>query len=75
MRANPPRGGDAKPEVSNPGVSADGFGVRWLSCPLSSSIIDRRTWMSKFKFRSAQLMLSVTSLVALVVVTGASFKF
>jgi hypothetical protein len=31
--------------------------------------------MSKFKFRHAQLMMSVTSLVALIVVSGASFKF
>jgi hypothetical protein len=31
--------------------------------------------MSRFKFRTAQLMLSVTSLVALVVVSGASWKF
>jgi hypothetical protein len=31
--------------------------------------------MSRFKFRTAQLMLSVMSLVALVVVSGASFKF
>ena len=31
--------------------------------------------MSRFKFRTAQLMLSVVSLVALIVVSGASFKF
>jgi hypothetical protein len=31
--------------------------------------------MSRFKFRTAQLMLSVASLVALVVVSGASWKF
>jgi hypothetical protein len=31
--------------------------------------------MSRFKFRHAQLMLSLTSLVALVVVSGASWKF
>ena len=31
--------------------------------------------MSKFKFRTAQLMLSIMSLVALVVVSGASWKF
>jgi hypothetical protein len=30
--------------------------------------------MSKFKFRHAQLMLSITSLIALVV-SGASWKF
>jgi hypothetical protein len=31
--------------------------------------------MSRFKFRTAQLMLAVSSLVALVVVSGASLKF
>jgi hypothetical protein len=31
--------------------------------------------MSKFKFRHAQLMLSIMSVIALVVVSGASFKF
>lgn len=31
--------------------------------------------MSKFKFRHAQLLLSIMSLVALVVVSGAGFKF
>jgi hypothetical protein len=31
--------------------------------------------MSRFKFRSLQLMLTVVALVALVVVSGASFKF
>jgi hypothetical protein len=31
--------------------------------------------MSRFKFRTMQLMLSVMALVALVVVSGASFKF
>jgi hypothetical protein len=31
--------------------------------------------MSRFKFRQAQLMLSLTSLIALVVVSGASWKF
>ena len=30
--------------------------------------------MSKFKFRRAQLMLSMMSVIALVVVSGASFK-
>jgi hypothetical protein len=31
--------------------------------------------MSRFKFRHAQLLMSVMSVVALVVVSGASFKF
>jgi hypothetical protein len=31
--------------------------------------------MSRFKFRTIQLMLSVMALVALVVVSGANFKF
>jgi hypothetical protein len=31
--------------------------------------------MSRFKFRTLQLMLTVVALVALVVVSGASFKF
>lgn len=31
--------------------------------------------MSRFKFRTVQLMLSVSALVALVVVSGANFKF
>jgi hypothetical protein len=31
--------------------------------------------MSKFKFRRAQLMLSIMSVIALVVVSGANFKF
>jgi hypothetical protein len=31
--------------------------------------------MSKFKFRHAQLMVSIMSVVALVVVSGASLKF
>ena len=31
--------------------------------------------MSRFKFRTVQLMLSVVALVALVVVSGANFKF
>jgi hypothetical protein len=31
--------------------------------------------MSRFKFRTVQLMLSVMALVALVVVSGANFKF
>jgi hypothetical protein len=31
--------------------------------------------MSRFKFRHAQLLLSVMALVALVVVSGASWKF
>ncbi len=31
--------------------------------------------MSRFKFRHAQLLLSIMSLIALVVVSGASFKF
>jgi hypothetical protein len=31
--------------------------------------------MSRFKFRHAQLLLSIMSLVALVVVSGASWKF
>jgi hypothetical protein len=31
--------------------------------------------MSRFKFRTAQLMLTVMSLVALVVVSGAAWKF
>jgi hypothetical protein len=31
--------------------------------------------MSRFKFRHAQLLMSIMSLVALVVVSGASFKF
>jgi hypothetical protein len=35
----------------------------------------RRTRMSRFKFRHAQLMLSIMALVALVVVSGASWKF
>jgi hypothetical protein len=31
--------------------------------------------MSRFKFRHTQLMLSLMSLIALVVVSGASWKF
>jgi hypothetical protein len=31
--------------------------------------------MSRFKFRTLQLMLTVVALVALVVVSGANFKF
>jgi hypothetical protein len=31
--------------------------------------------MSRFKFRNAQLLLSLMSLVALVVASGASWKF
>jgi|HubBroStandDraft_4_1064222.scaffolds.fasta_scaffold3520369_1 hypothetical protein len=31
--------------------------------------------MSRFKFRTLQLMLTVVALVALVVVSGASYKF
>ena len=31
--------------------------------------------MSRFKFRTTQLMLSIMALVALVVVSGASWKF
>ena len=31
--------------------------------------------MSRFKFRHAQLLLSIMTLVALVVVSGASWKF
>jgi hypothetical protein len=31
--------------------------------------------MSKFKFRHAQLLLSIMSLVAVVVVSGAALKF
>lgn len=31
--------------------------------------------MSRFKFRTMQLMLSVVALVALVVVSGANWKF
>jgi hypothetical protein len=31
--------------------------------------------MSRFKFRTFQLMLTVVALVALVVVSGANFKF
>lgn len=31
--------------------------------------------MSRFKFRTLQLMLSTAALVALVVVSGANFKF
>ena len=31
--------------------------------------------MSRFKFRHVQLMLSIMSLLALVVVSGASWKF
>jgi hypothetical protein len=31
--------------------------------------------MSRFKFRTLQLMLTVVALVALVVVSGACFKF
>jgi hypothetical protein len=31
--------------------------------------------MSRFKFRTMQLMLSVVALVALVVVSGAAWKF
>jgi hypothetical protein len=31
--------------------------------------------MSRFKFRTLQLMLTVVALVALVVVSGASWKF
>jgi hypothetical protein len=31
--------------------------------------------MSRFKFRTVQLMLTVVALVALVVVSGANFKF
>jgi hypothetical protein len=69
--ANPPRGGDAKPEVSpreiaRPPTRAITLTIRHLK---------RRTRMSKFKLRHLQLMLSILSLVALVVVSGAAWKF
>src|SRR5206468_4180546 len=69
-KANPSRDGDAKPEVSSRDSSA-----ACSACPINEALLDRRTRMSKFKFRHAQLMLSIMSLVALVVASGASWKF
>ena len=69
--ANPLRDGDAKPEVSDGEIARlPAQCVRYFR-----STTDRRTRMSKFKFRHAQLMLSLMSLIALVVVSGASWKF
>ena len=65
------RDGDAKPEVSDGEIAR--LPAQWFD--ISRSTTDRRTRMSRFKFRHAQLMLSLMSLIALVVVSGASWKF
>ena len=75
-KANPPRGGDAKPEVSQ------GSEIARLpaQAPVAASppgTDSRRDLVSKskFKFRHAKLLMSITAIIAVIVDSGAGHKF
>ena len=78
-KANPPRGGDAKPEVSQ------GSEIARLpaQAPVAASSKGTDTKeegqvsksKSKFKFRHAKLLTSIVALVAIIVDSGAGHKF
>jgi hypothetical protein len=75
-KANPSRGGDAKPEVSQ------GSEIARLpaQAPVAASppgTDSRRDHVSKskFKFRHAKLLMSIMAIVAVIVDSGAGHKF
>jgi hypothetical protein len=77
-RANPPRGGDAKPEVSQGSEIARLPAQAPVAASFSLALISRRKGQvskSKFKFRHAKLLTSIIAIIAVIVDSGAGHKF
>jgi len=75
-KANPPRGGDAKPEVSQGSEIARLPAQAPVAAPPPGTD-SRRDLVSKskFKFRHAKLLMSITAIIAVIVDSGAGHKF
>jgi hypothetical protein len=76
-RANPPRGGDAKPEVSQGSEIARLPAQAPVAASFPGTDSRRRGQVSKskFKFRYAKLLTSIIAIVAVIVDSGAGHKF
>jgi hypothetical protein len=75
--ANPSRGGDAKPEVSQGREIARLPAQAPVAASLPGTDSRRKDHVSKskFKFRHAKLLTSIIAVVAIIVDSGAGHKF